>query len=43
MTPEDLEKAYGVPAAMLKNQEDMTREELEQAAEAVLRVQKTTK
>lgn len=43
MTNEALEKAYGVPAAMLKNQEDMTRESLEQAAEAILQVQKNTR
>ncbi len=43
MTNEDLEKAYGVPVSMLKNQEDMTREVLGQTAQAVLRVQKNTK
>ncbi|MBP5576593.1 MAG: ABC transporter ATP-binding protein, partial [Treponema sp.] len=41
LTSEDLEKAYGVPASMLKHSEDMTREELMQTAEAVLAVQKT--
>ena len=29
VTPEALEKAYGIPAAMLKDKESMTREELE--------------
>jgi iron complex transport system ATP-binding protein len=43
LTSEDLEKAYGVPASMLKHSEDMTREELMQTAEAVLAVQKTAK
>lgn len=32
MTSEDLEKAYGIPAAMLKHNEDMTREILERNA-----------
>ena len=32
-------KAYGVPVAMLKKQEDMTREELKTAADAILKVQ----
>lgn len=39
MTDEGLEKAYGVPVAMLKKQEDMTREELKTAADAILKVQ----
>lgn len=43
MTTEDLEKAYGVPAAMLKNGEDMTREELQQSADAISQIQKTAK
>ena len=40
MTDADLEKAYGVPAAMLKKQEDMTREELKATADAILQMQK---
>lgn len=40
MTSEDLEKAYGVPVALLKNKEDMTREELQNNADAVLQIQK---
>lgn len=43
MTEEALEKAYGVPASMLKNAESMTREGLVQTAEAVLAVQKNSK
>lgn len=39
LTGEALEKAYGVPAAMLKHSEDMTREVLLQAADAVRAVQ----
>ncbi|MCR5622780.1 MAG: ABC transporter ATP-binding protein [Treponema sp.] len=39
MTDGGLEKAYGVPVAMLKKQEDMTREELKTAADAILKVQ----
>ena len=39
MTDEGLEKAYGVPVALLKKQEDMTREELKTAADAILKVQ----
>ena len=39
MTDEGLEKAYGVPVSMLKKQEDMTREELKTAADAILKVQ----
>lgn len=35
MTPEALEKAYGVPLSMLKHSEDMTREELQQAARTI--------
>lgn len=37
MTDADLEKAYGVPASMLKKSEDMTREGLKQASDAILR------
>lgn len=33
LTPEAIEKAYGVPAAMLKNKEDMTRESLKAMSE----------
>ena len=33
MTKEDLEKAYGMPEAMLKHHESMTREQLSQEAE----------
>lgn len=36
MTDADLEKAYGVPVAMLKNSEDMTREELQQTSQAII-------
>lgn len=43
MTDADLEKAYGVPVAMLKNGEDMTRAELQQTSDAILQVQRTTK
>ncbi|MCR5762864.1 MAG: ABC transporter ATP-binding protein [Treponema sp.] len=39
MTDEALEKAYGVPVSMLKNGEDMTREELVQSADAILAMQ----
>lgn len=39
MTDEGLEKAYGVPVSLLKKQEDMTREELKAAADAILKVQ----
>ena len=39
MTKEDLEKAYGVPLAMLKSAEDMTREELQQTAQAISQLQ----
>ncbi len=42
MTDEDLEKAYGVPVSMLKNGEDMVREELNQTSEAVLQMARTT-
>ncbi|MBP5752244.1 MAG: ABC transporter ATP-binding protein, partial [Treponema sp.] len=35
MTNEDLEKAYGVPVAMLKKSEDMTRETLNQISEVI--------
>ena len=28
LTKEDLEKAYGIPAQMLKNKEDLNREQL---------------
>lgn len=35
MTNDDLEKAYGIPAAMLKHNEDMTREFLSQQSEAM--------
>ncbi len=41
MTDESLEKAYGVPVSMLKNGEDMTREELVQSANAILAMQNT--
>lgn len=40
MTNEALEKAYGVPATMLSHSESMTREELQQTAEAILTVQR---
>lgn len=39
LTNEALEKAYGVPATLLKHQEDMTREELQQTAAAILKMQ----
>ncbi|MBQ9538658.1 MAG: ABC transporter ATP-binding protein [Treponema sp.] len=39
MTQESLEKSYGVPVAMLKKQEDMTREGLKAASDAILRSQ----
>lgn len=39
MTNDALEKAYGVPVSMLKHSEDMTREELKQAADAVRAMQ----
>lgn len=35
MTNDDLEKAYGIPAAMLKHNEDMTREFLSHQSEAM--------
>ncbi|MGN0729535.1 ATP-binding cassette domain-containing protein [Treponema sp.] len=35
MTSDELEKAYGIPAAMLKHSEDMTREILSQQSEAL--------
>ena len=35
MTNEALEKAYGVPVAMLKKSEDMTRETLNQISEVI--------
>ena len=35
MTDESLEKAYGVPVAMLKKSEDMTRETLNQISEVI--------
>ena len=35
LVDEDLEKAYGFPAGMLKNKEDMTREQLLQISEAL--------
>ncbi|MBO7639488.1 MAG: ABC transporter ATP-binding protein, partial [Treponema sp.] len=34
MTDDSLEKAYGVPVAMLKKSEDMTRETLNQISES---------
>lgn len=40
MTNDALEKAYGVPVTMLKNKEDMNREELNQTANTVLELQK---
>lgn len=40
LTDEDLEKAYGVPASMLKHAESMTREELKQTSDAILKIQK---
>ncbi|HAO30429.1 MAG TPA: ABC transporter [Treponema sp.] len=40
MTNEALEKAYGVPASMLSHSESMTREELQQTADAILTVQR---
>lgn len=43
LTNEALEKAYGVPAAMLKDKESMTRDSLIQTADTVLQVQRTTK
>ncbi len=43
LTNEALEKAYGVPAAMLKNGEDMTREQLQQSADAIQQIQKLEK
>lgn len=43
LTTEALEKAYGVPAAMLKDKESMTRDSLIQTADTVLQVQRTTK
>ncbi len=39
LTNEALEKAYGVPAAMLKDKETFTREELIQTGEAILKIQ----
>ena len=35
LVDEDLEKAYGFPASMLKNKEDMTREQLLQISDAL--------
>lgn len=43
LTDESLEKAYGVPAAMLKDKETFTREELIQAGEAILKIQQVEK
>ncbi len=43
MTTEDLERAYGVPAAMLKDQESMNRETLVQTSEAILYAQKVNR
>lgn len=43
LTDEDLEKAYGIPASLLKNKESMTRESLIQTADAVLKVQQNSK
>ena len=33
LTDADLEKAYGIPAALLKKKEDMTREQLQGEAD----------
>lgn len=41
LTNEALEKAYGVPAAMLKDKETFTREELIQTSDAILQIQNT--
>ncbi len=38
LTPEALEKAYGVPAAMLKDSEALTRKTLKEQAEAISRL-----
>lgn len=38
LNAEDLEKAYGIPESMLKNQEDLTREELQNFAEQAKRL-----
>ena len=43
LTDESLEKAYGVPAAMLKDKETFTREELIQTGEAILKIQQVEK
>lgn len=43
LTNEALEKAYGVPAAMLKDKESFTREQLIQTSEAILKIQNTCK
>lgn len=43
MTNEALEKAYGIPASMLKDKETFTREGLIQTSDAILQVQKLTK
>ncbi|MCR5218718.1 ABC transporter ATP-binding protein [Treponema sp.] len=43
LTDEDLEKAYGFPANLLKNKEDMTRESLIQTSDAILKVQQNSK
>ena len=41
MTSEDLEKAYGIPAAMLKHSEDMTRQLLLQHSQVLLKTRQT--
>ncbi len=41
MTKEALEKAYGVPESMLSHSETMTREELQQTADAILQMNRT--
>ncbi|HAK68438.1 MAG TPA: ABC transporter [Treponema sp.] len=41
MTDEALEKAYGVPVAMLKKAEDLKIEELSQTSDAILQMQRT--
>lgn len=43
LTDEDLEKAYGFPASLLKNKESMTRESLIQTSDAILKVQQNSK
>ena len=35
LTPKDLEKAYQIPAEMLKHKEDMTREQLKAVAKTI--------